>query len=72
MCEEFEKNRRVLAEMIYSQEGDFTEYQIAQEYKKKTGRLIVDANRSVSAYLRDLRDLGSLSLQAGKYHVIRQ
>lgn len=72
MYEEFDKNRLVLAEMIYSKEGGFTEHQIAQEYKKKTGRLIVDANCSVSGYLRDLRDLGSLSLQSGKYHVRRQ
>jgi hypothetical protein len=72
MCKEFDSNRRILAEVIYSTNGEFTEHQIAQEYKKRTGRLMVDANSSVSGYLRDLRDLGSLSLQSGKYHVRHQ
>lgn len=72
MCEEFDHNRRVLADVIYSENGEFTEEKIANEYKKRTGVLMVDASLSVAGYLRDLRDLGSLSMQGGKYQVRRQ
>jgi hypothetical protein len=71
MCEEFDKNRRILAAVIYSTPGEFTEQQIAKEYKRQTGSFMVDAGLSISGYLKDLRDLGSLSLYAGRYQVRR-
>ena len=71
MCKEFDENLRVLADVIYSEVGEFTEEKIAREYKKRTGFLMVNASISVSGFLKDLRDLGSLSLHAGKYQVIR-
>ena len=68
MCDEFRRNVRTLADIIYSR-TDFTEAEITKEYKDKTGRLVVDASQSISGYLRELRELGALRYTNGRYHV---
>ena len=69
MCEEFDQNRRTLAQLIFSTTGEFTERDMIQKYKKKTGYLVVDGKSSVTRFVRDLRELGALSQHAGRYRV---
>lgn len=68
MCGELEKNRRILAELIYGRR-QFTLRQLIKAYKARAGSLLVDGCLGVSGYVRFLQEYGVLVFRQGKYIV---
>lgn len=68
MCQELEKNRRILAEIIFARHR-FTAREIFDAYKSRTGFLLVDGVFGVEGYMRHLHELGVLEFKSGKYTV---
>lgn len=69
MLDQFERNRQLLARLIYTQPREFTENKIKQLYLQETGSLLVDAVHSISSFLRLQTEHGSLAYRDGQYYV---
>jgi hypothetical protein len=68
MCDEIDRNRRVLSELIRSKDS-FTEQELADAYKERQGTYGVDGFRGVIGHVRLLREYGQLGYREGRYIV---
>lgn len=68
MCKEFEKNRSLLASLVYSKKT-FTANDIAREYKAHTGTLIIDGRETIREFIMGLVEMGTLEEEGGHFRV---
>ena len=62
-----ERNRRRLANLIFSKD-EFTEEELVEEFRQdRNGDIIIDGQQNVSGYLDDLRQLGIIIYRNGRF-----
>lgn len=69
MCTRFEENRRRLAALVHELPG-FTEEEILREFARRNGGdVAIDVFQTVGQYLEELRSIGVLEREYGRYTV---
>ena len=72
MASRLAENRRRLIQLIYGL-GDFDEPELVERFKRdRGGRIALDGAQNLSDCLQELRDIGVLRYEYGRYHVADQ
>lgn len=72
MASPAERNREILADLVYEMEQFSTE-ELLQELQKHSadGTLTIDGGQTAGEYLEELKDLGAICGSHSRWHVIR-
>jgi len=72
MCKEYDENGERLAELVFNL-GSFTEDELVRKFSKmQSGSIEIGRLQSIHDYLDDLREMGVLAFEGGRYKVLER